>query len=212
MTTPSPEESTAAPAACPAAFAMELVAHKWTIHVLFALHHAGPPVRFRRLQRETPPITQKELTKRLRELERSGLVSRRAFAEVPARRVSPDRPRPHPHAGPRSPPRLGEAPRRRGRRPLATGRRDSFEILKSPPAARGSCLREAFFDNSRDRPATQHHLAPTRAAKPRATSPLPPGEGTTPPEAIAVFPHRLRRSNPTENHRKPPTQKGLTTT
>ena len=85
MTTPSPEESAAAPAACPAAFAMELVAHKWTIHILFALHRAGAPVRFRRLQRETPPITQKELTKRLRELERSGLVSRRAFAEVPPR-------------------------------------------------------------------------------------------------------------------------------
>lgn len=85
MTTPSREEITAAPVACPAAFAMELVAHKWTIHILFALHHATAPVRFRRLQRETTPITQKELTKRLRELERSGLVAREAFAEVPPR-------------------------------------------------------------------------------------------------------------------------------
>ncbi|WP_206107973.1 winged helix-turn-helix transcriptional regulator [Paludisphaera soli] len=74
-----------APSACPAAFAMELVAHKWTIHILFALHRNGGPVRFRRLQRETAPITQKELTKRLRELERSGLVHREAFAEVPPR-------------------------------------------------------------------------------------------------------------------------------
>lgn len=85
MKPPSPEESTVAPAACPAAFAMDLVAHKWTIHILFALHHAGGPLRFSRLRRETTPITQKELTKRLRELERSGLVSREAFAEVPPR-------------------------------------------------------------------------------------------------------------------------------
>ncbi|MDG3005552.1 winged helix-turn-helix transcriptional regulator [Paludisphaera mucosa] len=88
---PTPAEQTApsgeaaAPTACPAAFAMELVAHKWTIHILFALHRADAPIRFRKLQRETAPITQKELTKRLRELERSGLVARRIFAEVPPR-------------------------------------------------------------------------------------------------------------------------------
>ena len=64
---------------------MELVAHKWTIHILFALHEAGGPARFRVLQRRVAPITQKELTKRLRELERAGLVSRRVFAEVPPR-------------------------------------------------------------------------------------------------------------------------------
>ena len=33
----------------------------------------------------TGPITQKELTKRLRELERSGLVHRQVYAEVPPR-------------------------------------------------------------------------------------------------------------------------------
>jgi DNA-binding HxlR family transcriptional regulator len=64
---------------------MELVAHKWTIHIVFALHEAGGPARFRELQRRVAPITQKELTKRLRDLERSGLVSRRIYAEVPPR-------------------------------------------------------------------------------------------------------------------------------
>jgi DNA-binding HxlR family transcriptional regulator len=64
---------------------MELVAHKWTIHILFALHEAAGPARFRALQRRVAPITQKELTKRLRDLERSGLVARRVFAEVPPR-------------------------------------------------------------------------------------------------------------------------------
>src|SRR5436190_22492879 len=74
-----------APADCPAGRAMELVAHKWTIHILFALHEAGGPVRFRQLQRTVAPITQKELTKRLRDLERSGLIHRRVYAEVPPR-------------------------------------------------------------------------------------------------------------------------------
>jgi DNA-binding HxlR family transcriptional regulator len=64
---------------------MELVAHKWTIHLVFARHEAGGPARFRELQRRVAPITQKELTKRLRDLERSGLVGRRIYAEVPPR-------------------------------------------------------------------------------------------------------------------------------
>jgi DNA-binding HxlR family transcriptional regulator len=74
-----------APAPCPAGQAIDLIAHKWTIHILFALHEAGGPVRFRMLQRAVEPITQKELTKRLRELERAGMVGRRVYAEVPPR-------------------------------------------------------------------------------------------------------------------------------
>jgi DNA-binding HxlR family transcriptional regulator len=71
--------------ACPASRAIDLIAHKWTIHILFALHEGGGPVRFRKLQRAVEPITQKELTKRLRELELAGLVDRRVYAEVPPR-------------------------------------------------------------------------------------------------------------------------------
>jgi DNA-binding HxlR family transcriptional regulator len=78
-------DGTSARVDCPAGRAMELVAHKWTIHIVFALHEAGGPIRFRQLQRTVAPITQKELTKRLRDLERSGLVDRRVFAEVPPR-------------------------------------------------------------------------------------------------------------------------------
>lgn len=70
---------------CPTGRAIELVAHKWTVSILYALHEAGRPVRFRELQRRSAPITQKELTKRLRDLERSGLVARRVYAEVPPR-------------------------------------------------------------------------------------------------------------------------------
>jgi DNA-binding HxlR family transcriptional regulator len=74
-----------APVFCPASRAIELVAHKWTIHILFELHRAGGPIRFRKLQLAVKPITQKELTKRLRNLERAGMVDRKAFAEVPPR-------------------------------------------------------------------------------------------------------------------------------
>ena len=70
---------------CPAGLAMDLVSHKWTSHIMLTLYRAGGPVRFRELQRRAAPITQKELTKRLRGLERSGLVSRRVYAEVPPR-------------------------------------------------------------------------------------------------------------------------------
>ena len=82
---PKPQATGDTLAHCPAGRVMELVAHKWTIHILFALHEAGGPARFRVLQRKVAPITQKELTKRLRDLERSGLVSRRVYAEVPPR-------------------------------------------------------------------------------------------------------------------------------
>ncbi|MBV8558426.1 MAG: helix-turn-helix transcriptional regulator [Planctomycetaceae bacterium] len=80
-----PQAGGETPDHCPAGRAMELVAHKWTIRILFALHEAGGPARFRELQRRVAPITQKELTKRLRDLERSGLVARRVYAEVPPR-------------------------------------------------------------------------------------------------------------------------------
>jgi DNA-binding HxlR family transcriptional regulator len=70
---------------CPISRALNLIAAKWTVPIIYHLHRAGSPVRFRQLQRLIPPITQKELTRRLRELERLGLVHRQVFAEVPPR-------------------------------------------------------------------------------------------------------------------------------
>ncbi len=81
----SVEEESAPPRVCPANRVFDLVAHKWTVTIIHNLHMARGPVRFRQLQRLVDPITQKELTKRLRQLERSGLVSRAIFAEVPPR-------------------------------------------------------------------------------------------------------------------------------
>jgi DNA-binding HxlR family transcriptional regulator len=73
------------PRVCPATRVFDLIAHKWTVTIIYRLHRANGPIRFRQLQRLVDPITQKELTKRLRELERSGLVERTVFAEVPPR-------------------------------------------------------------------------------------------------------------------------------
>lgn len=73
------------PGTCPANRVFDLVGHKWTLGIIHVLEVAGGPVRFRQIQRTIGPITPKELTKRLRELERAGLVERTVFAEVPPR-------------------------------------------------------------------------------------------------------------------------------
>jgi DNA-binding HxlR family transcriptional regulator len=72
------------PVSCPAEQALNLVANKWAVHVIFHLSESKV-MRFRDLQRSIGEITQKELTKQLRRLERFGLVDRRVFPEVPPR-------------------------------------------------------------------------------------------------------------------------------
>ena len=65
-TLPAAKEAATGPAPahkdCPATRAIELVAHKWTMHILFTLRQAGQPIRFRRLQQLIEPITQKRIT------------------------------------------------------------------------------------------------------------------------------------------------------
>ena len=78
-------EDGAEPHVCPATRVFDLIAHKWTVTIIFHLWRVDGPIRFRQLQRLLDPISQKELTKRLRDLERSGLVARTIFAEVPPR-------------------------------------------------------------------------------------------------------------------------------
>ena len=70
---------------CPVMRALDLIANKWTVPVIYNLYCAGEAVRFGELQRRVETITQKELTKRLRELERAGLITRRVYPEVPPR-------------------------------------------------------------------------------------------------------------------------------
>lgn len=76
-------------------FVREIVSHiaeKWTLWTMSVLSEAGGPVRFSRLMDRVEGISQKSLTKTLRQLERSGLVTREVFAEVPPRveyRITP---------------------------------------------------------------------------------------------------------------------------
>jgi DNA-binding HxlR family transcriptional regulator len=63
---------------------LERIADKWTLLVIDALD-GERELRFSRLQQRVGGISQKMLTKTLRQLERDGLVTRRVYATVPPR-------------------------------------------------------------------------------------------------------------------------------
>lgn len=68
---------------CPTRRALDMIADRWTVLVIGTL--ADGPQRFSAIQRRIGGISQKMLTQTLRELERSGIVSRTVYAEVPPR-------------------------------------------------------------------------------------------------------------------------------
>jgi DNA-binding HxlR family transcriptional regulator len=69
---------------CPIAPVVDVLFNKWTAQVLWALLHDGR-LRFSELHRRMPDVTAKVLSQRLRQLERDGLLTRTAYAEVPPR-------------------------------------------------------------------------------------------------------------------------------
>jgi DNA-binding HxlR family transcriptional regulator len=62
---------------------MEVFGGKWRVGIVH--HLADGPLRFSELRRRLPGITQKMLTQQLRHLQRSGIIDRRQFAEIPVR-------------------------------------------------------------------------------------------------------------------------------
>src|SRR5437764_14586907 len=71
---------------CPVFLTLQLVAHKWSVRILQILLHApANTLRFGQMQKQLDGITQRELTKHLREFEKAGIVERTVFAEVPPR-------------------------------------------------------------------------------------------------------------------------------
>ncbi|GAA6617723.1 winged helix-turn-helix transcriptional regulator [Scytonema sp. NUACC26] len=62
---------------------LDLVADKWIVAALYVLSHGTK--RYSELQREIGDISQRMLTRTLRDLERNGLIERQVYPVIPAR-------------------------------------------------------------------------------------------------------------------------------
>ena len=68
---------------CPVEAALEQIAGKWKGLIIY--HLMEETLRFNELARRVGNVTQRSLTKQLRELEADGIVHRKVFAVVPPR-------------------------------------------------------------------------------------------------------------------------------
>ncbi len=66
---------------CPAEVAIEIIGGKWKCQILHTLQSGTK--RYGELRREMPDVTQRVLTRKLRELEDHGVIHRKVYAEVP---------------------------------------------------------------------------------------------------------------------------------
>lgn len=66
---------------CPVEATLELIGGKWKGVVLY--HLLDGVMRFNELQRAVGAVTQRMLTKQLRELEEAGLVARKVYPVIP---------------------------------------------------------------------------------------------------------------------------------
>mgnify|MGYP002700494796 CR=1 FL=1 len=70
-------------AGCPVEAALEQISGKWKGLIVY--HLLADTLRFNELARRVGNVTQRSLTKQLRELEADGIVHRQVFAVVPPR-------------------------------------------------------------------------------------------------------------------------------
>ncbi len=68
---------------CPVEATLHVIGGKWKGVILF--HLQSERIRFNELRRIMPKVTQRMLTRQLRELEADGVISRTVYAEVPPR-------------------------------------------------------------------------------------------------------------------------------
>ena len=68
---------------CPVEATLDLIDGKWKAVILY--HLLGDTIRFNELGRRLSKITQRMLTRQLRELEAAGLIHREIYPEVPPR-------------------------------------------------------------------------------------------------------------------------------
>lgn len=66
---------------CPVEATLELIGGKWKGIILY--HLLEKTYRFGELKKVMPGITQRMLTKQLRELESDGIINRKVYAQVP---------------------------------------------------------------------------------------------------------------------------------
>lgn len=69
--------------ACPVEMTLQLIGNRWKVLIMRDLLEGTK--RFGELKKSVGSITQKVLTQNLREMEQSGLVTRKVYAEVPPR-------------------------------------------------------------------------------------------------------------------------------
>ncbi|MGH7799687.1 MAG: winged helix-turn-helix transcriptional regulator [Thermodesulfobacteriota bacterium] len=67
---------------CPVEATLGVIGGKWKVLILWYLKEEQI-MRFGKLKRLIPGITQKMLTQQLRELEANGLITRKVYAQVP---------------------------------------------------------------------------------------------------------------------------------
>lgn len=72
------------PTQCPVAFTTRIMGGKWKARIVWALTR-NEALRFSDVRRACPPISDRILSRELKELEGCGLLSRKEFAVVPPR-------------------------------------------------------------------------------------------------------------------------------
>ncbi len=70
---------------CPVAKIIKILSMKWNMLILKQLNEDNSKKRFNMLLEELKPISSRTLSKRLKELEKIGLVEREKFNETPPR-------------------------------------------------------------------------------------------------------------------------------